>query len=87
MDGAVKKFWIGAHVLQKFFRCAVIGQVAAALAGDEDFARGTLPGFDDGNIQTMPRGKARAKQAGGSAADNYGAAGQLLCLPEKSVFS
>lgn len=67
---AVEEARIGAHIPQKVLGRAVVGDVAAALAGDQQLAGGARPPLEHRDRRAALRGEARREQPGGSPADH-----------------
>ena len=67
---AHQKAGIAPHCGNKLLRGAVIGEVAAALAGHQDLAGGALPLFQHQYPLAALAGKAGGKHPGGPAADD-----------------
>ena len=55
-------------MVQKLFRRAVVGHIAAALAGDENFLSRFFHMFQHRHLMPLPQGRARRHQAGSTAA-------------------
>ena len=55
-------------MVQKFLCGAVVGHIAAALAGDKNFLSRFFHMFQHRHLMPLPQGRARRHQAGSAAA-------------------
>ena len=86
-DGAGEKFGILADILEEILRGTVVGEIAAALACDQDLSGRAFPGLQHPHLQPLPGGETGSGKARGPTAyDN-----QIILLhsfsPVPSVFS
>lgn len=68
IDGTHQKAGVAPHRRYEFLRGAVVGHIAAALAGHQYFSRGTLPLFQYQHPQAVFGGPAGRKQSRRAAA-------------------
>jgi hypothetical protein len=69
VEGAVEKTRIAPHRLQKAVAVAVVGEVAAALAGDEQLAPDAGVAIEKQHARAARRGLSRRHEPGGAGAD------------------
>ena len=63
-----QKAGVRPHMVQKFLCGAVVGHIAAALSGDENFLSRLFHMFQHRHLMPLPQGRARRHQAGSTAA-------------------
>ena len=65
-----RKARVGAHMAQKLLCRAVVGHIAAALAGDKDLLAGLVHVFQHRHLMPLPHGGTRRHQACRACADD-----------------